>query len=77
MLVGKFPKPLESQVPCELRTLWVLMVMDLQDKESTSLPLYQQLRVVETGIQNLLNAIQQGILTKSTKSRLDSGHTIV
>ncbi len=50
----------------------VFMVMDLQNKESTSLPLYeQQLREAETGIQNLLNAIQQGILTKSTKSRLE------
>ena len=29
------------------------------------------LRGAETGIQNLLNAIQQGILTKSTKSRLE------
>ena len=48
------------------------MVMDLQDRENTSLPLYeQQLREAETGIQNLLNAIQQGILTKSTKSRLE------
>ena len=51
---------------------FVSMVMDLQDKENTSLPLYeQQLREAETGIQNLLNAIQQGILTKSTKSRLE------
>ena len=50
----------------------VSMVMDLQDRENTSLPLYeQQLREAETGIQNLLNAIQQGILTKSTKSRLE------
>ena len=31
----------------------------------------QQLREAETGIQNLLNAIQQGILTKSTKTRLE------
>ena len=37
----------------------VSMVMDLQDRENTSLPLYeQQLREAETGIQNLLNAIQ-------------------
>ena len=71
VLVGKFPNPLESQVPCELRTLRALIAMDLQDKESTSLPLYQQLREAETSIQNLLNAIQQGILTKSTKSRLE------
>ena len=36
----------------------VSMVMDLQDRENTSLPLYeQQLREAETGIQNLLNAI--------------------
>ena len=50
----------------------VAMVMDLQDRENTSLPLYeQQLREAETGINNLLNAIQQGILTKSTKSRLE------
>ena len=50
----------------------VSMVMDLQNRENTSLPLYeQQLREAETGIQNLLNAIQQGILTKSTKSRLE------
>ncbi len=50
----------------------VSMVMALQDQESTSLPLYeQQLREAETGIQNLLNAIQQGILTKSTKARLE------
>ena len=36
----------------------VSMVMDLQDRENSSLPLYeQQLREAETGIQNLLNAI--------------------
>ena len=50
----------------------VSMVMDLQDRENTTLPLLeQQLREAETGIQNMLNAIQQGILTKSTKSRLE------
>lgn len=50
----------------------VSMVMDLQDRENTNLPLYQQqLRETETGIRNLLNAIQQGILTKSTKTRLE------
>ena len=46
--------------------------MDLQDRENTNLPLYeQQLREVDMAIQNLLNAIQQGILTKSTKGRLE------
>ena len=50
----------------------VSMVMDLQDKENTSLPLYeQQLQEAQKGIDNLLNAIQQGILTKSTKTRLE------
>ena len=50
----------------------VSMVMDLQDRENTSLPLYeQQLQEAQRGIDNLLNAIQQGILTKSTKSRLE------
>ena len=50
----------------------VSMVMDMQDRENTTLPvLEQQLREAETGIENLLNAIQQGILTKSTKARLE------
>lgn len=50
----------------------VSMVMDLQERESTNLPLYeQQLQETNNGIENLLNAIQQGILTKSTKGRLD------
>ncbi|MDL2274095.1 hypothetical protein LJC34_06105 [Oscillospiraceae bacterium OttesenSCG-928-G22] len=50
----------------------VTMAMDLQECESTSLPLYEQrLQEANTGIQNLLNAIQQGILTPSTKTRLE------
>ena len=50
----------------------VSMVMDLQDRENTNLPLYeQQLQEAQRGIDNLLNAIQQGILTKSTKTRLE------
>ena len=50
----------------------VSMVLDLQERESTSLPLYeQQLQEANIGIQNLLNAIQQGILTPSTKTRLE------
>ena len=48
------------------------MVLALQDQESTALPMYeQQLQEANTGINNLLNAIQQGILTKSTKTRLE------
>lgn len=50
----------------------VSMLMNLQDRENVNLPLYeQQLSEVNTGINNLLNAIQQGILTKSTKTRLE------
>lgn len=50
----------------------VSMVMDLQDRENTNLPLYeQQLQEAQRGIDNLLNAIQQGILTKFTKTRLE------
>ena len=50
----------------------VSQVMDLQDRENTTLPVLEtELREVESGIQNMLNAIQMGILTKSTKSRLE------
>ena len=50
----------------------IAMLMDLQERENVNLPLYeQQLRDVERNIENLLDAIQQGIFTKSTKGRLD------
>ena len=50
----------------------IAKVMELQDKENTNIPLYEkQLRDVESGIQNMLNAIQAGILTSSTKERLE------
>lgn len=48
------------------------MVMDLQKRENTALPLFKkQLEETEKSIENMLNAIQQGILTSSTKQRLD------
>jgi len=48
------------------------MVMELQTKESSELPaLRQQLAETEKGIENMLNAIQAGILNASTKQRLD------
>ena len=51
----------------------IAKVMELQDRENTSLPLYEkQLRDAESGIQNMLNAIQAGILTSSTKERLEA-----
>ena len=50
----------------------ISMLLDLQDRENTNLPLYeQQLKEADMCINNLLNAIQQGVLTKSTKSRLE------
>ena len=51
----------------------VKMLTALQDRENANLPLYEkQLREAERAIENLLNAIQKGILTKSTKQRLDA-----
>lgn len=50
----------------------VSMLMDLQEQDNSNIPLYeQQLQETNTAIRNLLNAIQQGILTKSTKERLE------
>ena len=48
------------------------MLLDMQERENTNLPLLtEQLKEAQRGIDNLLNAIQQGIFTKSTKSRLE------
>ena len=50
----------------------IAKVMELQNKENANIPLYEkQLRDAESGIQNMLNAIQAGILTSSTKERLE------
>ena len=47
-------------------------LMELQKKESTDLPLLKkQLAETEKGINNMLNAIQMGVLTASTKERLE------
>ena len=47
-------------------------VMGLWNQENTRLPQLQaRLKETERHIQNMLNAIQQGILTPSTKQRLD------
>jgi hypothetical protein len=46
--------------------------VEYQKKEKTTLPLLQkQLKEAEKGIENMLDAIQQGIITSSTKQRLD------
>ena len=48
-------------------------VMDIQTRESSVLPaLRHQLEETERGITNMLNAIQMGILTSSTKERLEA-----
>ncbi|WP_343215852.1 recombinase family protein [Faecalibacterium langellae] len=50
----------------------VAEVMELQDQENTTIPLLEkQMREVENGIENMLNAIQAGVLTSSTKARLE------
>ena len=49
------------------------MVMDLQSRENLSIPaISQQLAEAEKGIENMLNAIQQGVFTSSTKQRLEA-----
>ena len=50
----------------------VSRVMLLQEQENKQIPLLEaQLKETEEGIENLLKAIQMGILTKSTKNRLE------
>ena len=51
----------------------IAKVMELQNQESTDLPIYEkQLKETELGITNMLNSIQMGILTSSTKERLEA-----
>ncbi len=48
-------------------------LVKLQSQENTVLPaLRSQLKECETGINNMLNAIQMGIITSSTKERLEA-----
>ena len=50
----------------------VSMILNLQTRENTTLPLLEhQLSETETAIANLMIAIEQGILTKTTKSRME------
>lgn len=47
-------------------------VLEIQGSENTVLPLlHKQYAEIQKGIDNLLNAIQQGIITPSTKQRLE------
>ena len=48
-------------------------ILALQAGEDTTIPaLKKQLADTERGIENMLNAIQQGVLTSSTKERLEA-----
>ncbi|MDD2418783.1 MAG: recombinase family protein [Oscillospiraceae bacterium] len=48
------------------------LIMELQRRENVDLPRFkEQLHETEKSIDNMLNAIQQGIFNKSTKDRLD------
>lgn len=50
----------------------VAEVLELQEQENTTLPLLEkQMKEVENSIENMLNAIQAGVLTSSTKARLE------
>lgn len=50
----------------------VAALIALQDAENVNLPLYEkQLKETNVAINNLLNAIQAGILYRSTKERFD------
>ena len=50
----------------------VSLLMRIQDEENRDLPLYErQLQETKVAINHMLNAIQKGILTRSTKERLD------
>jgi hypothetical protein len=49
-----------------------LMILDMQKQENIVMPiLKKQLAETQRGIDNMLNAIQQGVITPSTKQRLE------
>ena len=51
----------------------VSMLMELQKQDNVNLPVYeQQLKETNAAIENMLNAIQMGVLTRSTKDRLEA-----
>jgi len=50
----------------------VFAAMELQGKENTGVPLLEtKVKELDEAIENILNAIQQGIFTKSTKERIE------
>jgi len=48
------------------------LVTEVQNRENTAMPLFKkQIAEAERNINNMLNAIQQGVVTSSTKKRLE------
>ena len=48
------------------------LIMDLREREDTALPLLRkELEETEKGLKNIADAIQQGIITNTTKQRLE------
>jgi hypothetical protein len=48
------------------------MLMELQEREDTALPLLRkELEDTDKGLKNIADAIQQGIITTTTKQRLE------
>ena len=61
---------------CNLIDDIVHLFMEFQEKENTVIPhLQKQLAENAKAIDNMLNAIEQGIITSSTKQRLDALET--
>ncbi|MBR5874219.1 MAG: TnpV protein [Oscillospiraceae bacterium] len=50
----------------------ISMVMKIQEEDNKEIPMYEkQLETVKRSIENMLNAIQMGVFTESTKQRLE------
>ncbi len=50
----------------------ISMVMKIQEEDNKEVPMYEkQLETVKRSIENMLNAIQMGVFTESTKQRLE------
>ena len=67
MLMSTVKPPISSAMLTSL-----MLSSSTKCSKNTTLPfLEKQMREVENGIENMLNAIQAGVLTNSTKSRLE------
>ena len=65
-------KTMESISDDKTMTAIVNRIMKIYDKENTIIPaLEEQLKETRSSIENILKAIESGVFTKSTKSRLE------